>query len=172
MTLSPGDQRLHVLVLLESARTTTGKAAEARGICQRQLRRLRAARLRCSRRCRAPRHRGRRPRRPQVGLVLQLDGRPFAWFGARWPACSLLAALDDATGTVLVACFRGEEDTAGSRWLPREIAWTGRFPAADVVQALKGSWWVDVRGRLVAATPAPPDHGQLRTRKRGREAEL
>jgi len=37
---------------------------------------------------------------------------------------------------------------------------------ADVVQCLDGSWRVYVADRLVATTPAPPDPGQLRARKR------
>ena len=91
---------------------------------------LRAAGVASPRRRRPPRHRGRRPRRPQAGLLLQLDGSPCAWFGARGPACSLLAAIDDATGTVLAACFRVEEDAAGYLWLLRKIARTAGLPAA------------------------------------------
>jgi len=37
---------------------------------------------------------------------------------------------------------------------------------ADVVQCLDGSWRVYVGDRLVTTTPAPPDPGQLRARKR------
>ena len=37
---------------------------------------------------------------------------------------------------------------------------------ADVVQCLDGSWRVYVGDRLVVTTPAPPDPGQLRARKR------
>jgi hypothetical protein len=37
---------------------------------------------------------------------------------------------------------------------------------ADVVQCLDGAWQVYVGERLVASTPAPPDPGQLRARKR------
>ena len=37
---------------------------------------------------------------------------------------------------------------------------------ADVVQCLDGSWRVYVADRLVATTPAPPDPGQLRARRR------
>lgn len=38
--------------------------------------------------------------------------------------------------------------------------------AADVVQCLDGSWRVYIRDRLAATTPAPPDPGRLRARKR------
>jgi hypothetical protein len=37
---------------------------------------------------------------------------------------------------------------------------------ADVVQCLDGSWRVYVQERLVATTPAPPEPGQLRARRR------
>ena len=40
-------------------------------------------------------------RQGHVGLLLQLDGSPFAWFGPTQPICSLLGAIDDATGAVL-----------------------------------------------------------------------
>jgi len=104
---------------------------EGLGVSRATVRRLlRAAGLRSPRRRRPPRHRSRRPRRAQAGLLLQLDGSPFAWFGARGPACSLLAAIDDATGTVLAACFRAEEDAAGYLWLLRKIARTAGLPAA------------------------------------------
>src|SRR5512137_584719 len=58
---------------------------------------LRAAGVASPRRRRPPRHRHRRPRRAQAGLLCQLDGSPFAWFGASQPPCSLVAAIDDAT---------------------------------------------------------------------------
>lgn len=201
MPLSPREsQRLHVLTLLESGKTTTAQAATALGITVRQLwrlrarlrtggpkalahrnrgrarghalpaglraqvialargkyagfndvhlteklqgveglavsratvqRLLRAAGLGSPRRRRPPRHRSRRPRRPQAGLLLQLDGSPCAWFGDRAPVCSLLAAIDDATGAVLAGCFRVEEDAAGYFALLRTIARTVGLPAA------------------------------------------
>ena len=74
---------------------------------------LRAVGHRSPRRRRPPRHRSRRPRRAQAGLLCQLDGSPFAWFGPTQPACTLLAAIDDATGAVLAATFRAQEDAAG-----------------------------------------------------------
>jgi hypothetical protein len=82
------------------------------------------------RRRRPPRHRSRRPRRPQAGLLLQLDGSPFAWFGPTQPVCSLLAAIDDATGAVLGGCFRAEEDAAGYLGLLRTLGQTVGLPAA------------------------------------------
>ncbi len=201
MTLSPEEwQRVHVLMLLESGKTTIARVAEALGLSRRQVRRLRAklreggptalthgnrdrpaahalpaalraqvvalacgkyaglndvhltekltaqedlvvsratvqrllraAGLPSPRRRRPPRHRSRRPRRPQAGLLLQLDGSPCAWFEERGPVCTLLAAIDDATGTVLAAGFRAEEDAAGYLGLLRETARTYGAPAA------------------------------------------
>ena len=37
---------------------------------------------------------------------------------------------------------------------------------ADVIQCLDGSWRVYVGDRLITTTPAPPDPGQLRARRR------
>ncbi len=62
---------------------------------------------------RAPLHRSRRPRRPQMGLLMQWDGSPHAWFGPERPECSLMHAVDDATNTVLGMVFRPHEDAIG-----------------------------------------------------------
>jgi transposase len=91
---------------------------------------LRAAGLRSPRRRRPPRHRSRRPRRPQAGLLCQLDGSPFAWFGPTEPACTLVAAIDDASGAVLAATFRAQEDAAGYLALLRTLGRTVGLPAA------------------------------------------
>jgi transposase len=74
---------------------------------------LREAGIRPKRRRRAPQHRSRRPRRPQLGLLMQWDGSPHRWFGPQRPPCSLLHAVDDATGIVLGALFRPQEDAIG-----------------------------------------------------------
>jgi len=59
------------------------------------------------------RHRYRRQRMPQEGILLQLDGSPHAWLESRGPQLTLLLAIDDATGTVPYALFREQEDTQG-----------------------------------------------------------
>jgi len=91
---------------------------------------LRAAGCASPRRHRAPRHRARRPRRPQAGLLVLFDASPYAWFGVHHPVCALLAVVDDATGSVLAACFRAAEDAAGYLCLLRELARTVGLPAA------------------------------------------
>jgi hypothetical protein len=73
---------------------------------------LRAAGVARPRRRRPPRHRARRPRKAQAGLLVLWDGSPHAWLEARGPHCTLVAALDDATGALLPgATFVPEEDT-------------------------------------------------------------
>jgi hypothetical protein len=47
------------------------------------------------------------------GSLLQLDGSRHDWLGGRGPALTLVGAIDDATGTVVAAAFREQEDAAG-----------------------------------------------------------
>lgn len=61
----------------------------------------------------SPRHRTRRQRMPQEGMLLQLDGSPHAWLDDRGPRFTLLLAVDDATGTAPPAVFRAQEETRG-----------------------------------------------------------
>ena len=61
----------------------------------------------------APRHRRRRERRSQAGMLIQIDGSKHRWLGTERPVLTLLAGIDDATGLVVAACFREQEDTAG-----------------------------------------------------------
>jgi len=65
------------------------------------------------RRRRSPRHRHRRQRMPQEGILLQLDGSHHRWLEDRGPWLTLFLAIDDATGTVPHAIFREREDTLG-----------------------------------------------------------
>ena len=62
---------------------------------------------------RPPRHRCRRQRMPQEGMLLQLDGSHHRWLEGRGPWLTLLLAVDDATGTVPYALIQEQEDTRG-----------------------------------------------------------
>ena len=74
---------------------------------------LTEAGLSSPRRGRSPRHRYRRQRMPQEGMLLQLDGSHHRWLEDRGPWLNLFLAIDDATGTVPYAIFREREDTLG-----------------------------------------------------------
>lgn len=62
---------------------------------------------------RPPRHRSRRERMPQEGLLLQVDGSRHDWLEGRGPWLTLVGGIDDATGAVPGATFRAAEDAAG-----------------------------------------------------------
>ena len=62
---------------------------------------------------RPPRHRLRRERMPQEGMLVQMDGSYHDWLEGRGPWLTLLLAVDDATGIVPFALFREHEDTRG-----------------------------------------------------------
>jgi transposase len=74
---------------------------------------LRVAGLKSPRRHRPTRYHGRRERGVAAGMLLQLDGSKARWFGDAQPFCTLVAAIDDATGDVCAAVFREQEDAAG-----------------------------------------------------------
>src|SRR5262244_496594 len=73
------------------------------------------------RRRRPAKHRSRRERYPQEGMLVQIDGSPHRWFGSKGPEGTLLAAIDDATGKVLGGVFRQQEDAQGYFLLIRMI---------------------------------------------------
>lgn len=62
---------------------------------------------------RAPKHRSRRERYPQKGMLVQMDGSRHDWLEGRGAWMTLIGAIDDATGEVLYALFREQEDTEG-----------------------------------------------------------
>jgi transposase len=95
------------------------------------VRRLRiAAGLERPRRRRSPAHRRRRERKPQAGMLLQLDASPHAWLEDRGPRLDLVAAIDDATGTVPAAVFRAQEDAAGYLTVLHQVVGTVGVPEA------------------------------------------
>lgn len=62
---------------------------------------------------RPPKHRSRRERYAQKGMLVQMDGSRHEWLEGRGPWMTLIGAIDDATGEVLYALFREQEDTEG-----------------------------------------------------------
>ena len=62
---------------------------------------------------RPPKHRSRRERYAQEGMLLQIDGSLHDWLEGRGPALTLIGAIDDATGKVPHALFREHEDAQG-----------------------------------------------------------
>ncbi len=67
---------------------------------------LQAAGIKSPRRRRAPKHRSRRQRYPQEGMLLQVDGSQHDWLEGRGPVLTLIGGIDDATGSVPGGLFR------------------------------------------------------------------
>lgn len=91
---------------------------------------LRGAGLTSPRRRRPARHRSRRDRMPQEGLLLQTDGSRHDWLEGRGPRLTLIGAIDDATGRMTAATFRDQEDVAGYLTVLRETVRRHGIPLA------------------------------------------
>ena len=102
----PDANHTHLVQLLEER--------EAIQISRQTLRRILAsAGIKSPRRRRPPRHRVRRERMPREGMLIQIDGSLHRLLGEEHPQLALHLAVDDATGKVLAACFRPDEDACG-----------------------------------------------------------
>ncbi len=102
----PDANHTHLVQLLEER--------EGLRITRQTLRRiLVAAGLTSPRRRRPPRHRVRRERMPREGMLVQIDGSFHRWLVQEHPQLALHLAVDDATGKVLAARFRPDEDACG-----------------------------------------------------------
>lgn len=86
--------------------------------------------LHSPRRRKAPKHRSRRPRFPQEGMLLQIDGSPHDWLEGRGPKFCLIGAIDDATGKVPHAHFQYQEDSRGYFLMLKEITRKFGIPLA------------------------------------------
>lgn len=53
----------------------------------------------------------RRPRRPRLGELVQIDGSPHDWFEERGPRCTLIVFIDDATSRLMALRFAPTETT-------------------------------------------------------------
>jgi transposase len=107
---------------------------------------LRAAGLASPRRHRAARYRSRRDRRAAAGMLLQLDGSKARWLGDDHAFCTLHAAIDDATGQVVGAMFRAQEDGAGYLEVLRQVLGQYGVPLA-VYSDRHGIFRVDAHAR-------------------------
>ena len=82
------------------------------------------------RRRRAPKHRSRRERYAQKGMLVQVDGSHHDWLEGRGARMTLIGGIDDATGEVLYALFREQEDTEGYFSLMEKIVCGHGVPLA------------------------------------------
>jgi len=89
-----------------------------------------AAGLKSPRKRRAPKHRSRRERMRQPGLLLQWDASTHRWLGDLTPRFTLVGAIDDATGEVLGLTFRRQEDAQGYLLVLRSIVTSKGVPVA------------------------------------------
>jgi transposase len=84
---------------------------------------LRAAGIGPPRPRRAPKHRRRRDRKPQAGLMILWDGSRHDWLEGRGPMLCLMGAVDDATSALLPgAHFVEQECAAGYLTVLKAIA--------------------------------------------------
>ena len=136
--LSPGLKR-QVLGLIQSTyagcntQHFTELLAEREGmvLSRSSVRRiLLEAGIRSPKKRRPPKHRSRRERYPKEGMLLQIDGSRHDWLEGRGPWMSLIGAIDDATGKVLYALFREQEDAQGYFLLLRQIVKSYGIPLA------------------------------------------
>ncbi len=114
---------------------------------------------------RAPKHRSRRERMAQEGMLLQIDGSPYRWLGPDGPQWCLVSGVDDATGSPEGAVFRLHEDAAGYRLLLRQVVGQKGIPAA-VYRDRHGNFQPAVAARRsleeeLAGAPFPTQFGRL-----------
>ena len=91
---------------------------------------LRGAGLASPRHRRSPRYRSRRERMAQTGLLVQIDGSRHDWLEGRGPGMALVGGIDDASGSIVGATFRENEDGAGYLTILHQMATEYGIPAA------------------------------------------
>ena len=79
---------------------------------------------------RPPKHRVRRQRMPQEGMLIQMDGSYHRWLGEGGPQFTLLLAVDDATGAVVNALFCEREDARNYFLVMQELVQNHGAPVA------------------------------------------
>jgi hypothetical protein len=114
---------------------------------------------------RPPRHRTRRERMAQEGMLVQFDGSHHRWLEDRGPQLVLHAAVDDATGKILGAHFETVETAAAYLEVFRQIALGPGLPLACYTDhhsifhhSPRQAWTLEeqLRGR-----PAPTQVGRV-----------
>jgi len=116
---------------------------------------LRAAGIGPPRKRRAPKHRRRRDRKPQAGLMILWDGSRHDWLQGRGPMLCLMGAVDDATGELL----------PGAHFVEQECA-AGYLKVLKAIAEEKGLPWsayMDQHGSL----KRNDDHWTLEEERRG-----
>jgi len=106
---------------------------------------------------RSPRHRSRRERMPQEGMLLQVDGSRHRWFGPDMPFATLVAGIDDATSRVSGGTFRAAEDAAG---------YFATFAQTADRYGLPGATYSDRHGIFIVERNRPPTLAEQLTGKR------
>lgn len=79
---------------------------------------------------RRPAQHRRRARMRQEGMLVQIDGSRHQWLGPDGPWLTLLAAIDDATGQIVAAVLREQEDAAGYFLLVQQMVRRSGRPLA------------------------------------------
>jgi len=79
---------------------------------------------------RGKKHRKRRERKAQEGLMVLWDGSPHPWLGPNHSPCCLMAAMDDANGALLAARFFPFEGSYGYLWLLQKLVNQNGIPVS------------------------------------------
>ena len=103
------------------------------------------------------RHRRRRERKAQAGLMLLWDGSPHAWLEQRGPALCLVGAMDDATSDLLPGAHFVEQECAA--------AYLRTLKAIVAGHGIPWSIYMDQHGSL----KRNDDHWTLAEELRGRQ---
>jgi transposase len=157
-TIYDGANQQHLTELLAEregislSRSTVRRILEAAGIDSPKKKRRR-------------RHHRRRERRPQEGMLVQIDGSKHHWFGPEHPATVLITAEDDATGKVIGAVFRQQEDAHGYFLLMRQVVTAYGCPL-QVYHDQHGIFQVNLKKSLtleeqLSGEPDPTQFGRL-----------
>ena len=103
----------------------------------------------------------------QEGCLAQVDGSRHNWLEGRRPWLTLVGAIDDATGLVVGATFRDQEDAQGYFQALREVVVSPGGatdlvlgPAPDLREVQEGG--ADARRATLRPAPADPDGPALR----------